>query len=280
MVIYSVVLWLAVLVGGIFIIRWFAQTDWGRKSLENAPARPNFMPYYFPFAVLLGWLALASLGSSLAESLTSELTDWRQKFATFSFFFAVEVVAVVFIVFSAQKYFINGVNGFGLKTRSVFQDFFSSAGVFIIVWPFVTLSLALVVAIGEQIMGSDFQMQKNEGLAVLLEYKQMSLRILMIVFAAGLTPIFEELVFRGLLQTYFRETLCYKPWIGIFITSAIFSLLHPLMHLPAIFILSVAMGYVYEKSGSLWRAIFIHCIFNSSQIAMALLLQSQYSLGK
>jgi len=273
MVIYSVILWLAFIVGGIFIIKWLAQTAFGTKSLENSPPRPNFMPYYFPFIVLLGWLSLASFGSTVAESLTSELTDWRQKFATFSFFFTVEVVAVFFIIFSAQKFFINGLHGFGLRIKGLFGDLLSSAGVFIIVWPFVTLSLALVVVVGEYFLGSDFQMQKNEGLAVLLEYKQMSLRILMIVFAAGLTPIFEELVFRGLLQTYFRESLGYKPWVGIFITSAIFSVLHPLMHLPAIFILSVAMGYVYEKSGSLWRPMFIHCIFNSSQIAMALLFQ-------
>ncbi len=274
MVIYSIVLWLAFLVGGGFIIKWLAETGFGTKSLDSAPARPNFMPYYFPFAVLLGWLALASLGSSVAESLTSELTDWRQKFATFSFFFTVEVVAVVFIIFFAQKYFIDGLKGFGLKVKSIFQDLISSAGVFIIVWPFVTLSLALVVIIGQYFVGPDFAMQKNEGLAVLLEYKQMSLRILMIVFAAGLTPIFEELVFRGLLQTYFRETLGYKPWVSILIVSAIFSVLHPLMHLPAIFILSVAMGYVYEKSGSLLRPMFIHCIFNSSQIALALLLSN------
>lgn len=274
MAVYSIVLWLTFLVGGGFLIKWLAETELGSKSLDNSPVRPNFMPYYFPFAVLLGWLALASLGSSLADSLTSELTDWRQKFATFSFFFAVEVVAVVFIIFSARKYFVNGLNTFGLKLKGVFQDLISSAGVFIVVWPFVTLSLALVVFVGQHFFGSDFQMQKNEGLAVLLEYKQVSLRILMIVFAAGLTPIFEELVFRGLLQTYFRENLGYNPWVGIFITSAIFSVLHPLMHLPAIFILSAAMGYVYEKSGSLWRSIFIHCIFNSSQIAMALLLQS------
>lgn len=273
MVIYSIVLWLTFLVGGGFIIKWLAETSLGTKSLDSAPARPNFMPYYFPFAVLLGWLALASLGSSVAESLTSELTDWRQKFATFSFFFTVEVFAVVFILFAVQKYFVNGLNCFGLKVRSVFQDFISSAGVFIIVWPFVTLSLALVVVLGEYFVGPEFSMQKNEGLAVLLEYKQVSLRILMIVFAAGLTPIFEELVFRGLLQTYFRENLGYKPWMSIFIVSAIFSVLHPLMHLPAIFILSVAMGYVYEKSGSLLRSIFIHCIFNSSQIALALFFQ-------
>ncbi|MCE5340699.1 MAG: CPBP family intramembrane metalloprotease [Planctomycetaceae bacterium] len=274
MIIYSIVLWLTFLVGGGFIIKWLAETSLGTKSLDSAPPRPNFMPYYFPFAVLLGWLALASLGSSIADSLTSELTDWRQKFATFSFFFTVEVVAVFFIIFSAQKYFVNGLKSFGIRAKDVFQDLISSTGVFIIVWPFVTLSLALVVMLGEYFLGSDFQMQKNEGLAVLLEYKQISLRVLMIVFAAGLTPIFEELVFRGLLQTYFRENLGYKPWMSIFMVSAIFSVLHPLMHLPAIFILSVAMGYVYEKSGSLLRSIFIHCIFNSSQIALALLLQS------
>jgi uncharacterized protein len=98
----------------------------------------------------------------------------------------------------------------------------------------------------------------------------LSLRILTIFFAAVLTPIFEELVFRGLLQNYMRN-LNYGPWQSIFMASIIFSVLHPLMHLPAIMVLSVCMGYAYEKSGSLLRPIFIHIFFNASTIALALL---------
>jgi len=65
--------------------------------------------------------------------------------------------------------------------------------------------------------------------------------------------------------------LDYSPWQSIFIASIIFSILHPLMHLPALLILSVCMGYAYERSGSLLRPIFIHLFFNAVTIAFALL---------
>lgn len=264
----------SLLLGGTLLVKWLATTQFGTKSLESAPPRPNFMPYYFPFIVLFGWLALSYLGSYAAEELTSKMTDWRQKFATFSVFFAVEAVAVVFIIYSAKKYFVDGLAGFGIRFKNILRDLVASAGVYITVWPFVVISLMLVMFIGKFFAGPDFSMEKNEGMVVLLEYKQLILRILMVLFAAGLTPIFEELVFRGLLQTYLRQTLGYSPWQSIFIVSGIFAILHPIMHFPGIFLLSAAMGYVYERNGSLMRSMLIHCFFNGSQIAMALLIQS------
>jgi membrane protease YdiL (CAAX protease family) len=274
MIIYYVVLGGTFLLGGGLFIKWLAETEFGIKSLDSAPSRPNTMPYYFPFAVLFGWLVLSSLGSTVIESVTSEEIDWQQKFATFGFYFFVEVIAVIFILFAVNRFFVNGLSGFGLRIKGIFRDICHSTLMFIGTWPFVAFAIFLVAFFGQLIMGSDFEMQKNEGLEVLLGYKQLSLRILMIVFAALLTPIFEELVFRGLLQTYLRETLGYKPWTSIFVVAGIFAVLHPLMHFPGIFILAVVMGYAYEKSGSLLRPMLIHCFFNSWQIALALFFQS------
>ena len=42
-------------------------------------------------------------------------------------------------------------------------------------------------------------------------------------------------------------------------------------HWPVLFVLAVGMGYAYEKSGSLWRPIFIHALFNSIPILQSLL---------
>jgi len=271
---YNIFFVVSLAVGGGMLVKWLAETRFGTKSLESAGHRQNFMPYYFPFAVLFGWLVLTAIGSSAAGSLTSKMTDWRQKFAMFSVFFGIEVVVIVFIVNSTKAYFEDGLRGFGIRFDELFKDVAAAAGIFIAVWPIVIVVLAAVVFVGTQIVGPQFELDKNEGLVVLLEHKQIILRILMVAFAAGLTPIFEELVFRGLLQTYMRENLGYGPWQSIFFVSAIFAVLHPIMHFPAIFILSVAMGYSLEKSGSLLRPIFIHLLFNGTTIAFALLSQT------
>ena len=35
-----------------------------------------------------------------------------------------------------------------------------------------------------------------------------------------------------------------------------------LAHWPALFVLALGLGYAYEKSGSLFRPIFMHAMFN------------------
>ncbi len=251
-------------------IYWVITRKFGIRELDGAIFRSNSMPYYLPAAVVCGWLGLYIVATSLAKDLTQQLPNWQQEFITYSIFAFVEVVIIVFILAAAQRYFTAGIAGFGLHTKGILTDIAAAAAMFIAVWPLVTGALYLIVKIGTIIDGQDFQMQQNEGLVVILEDSQLSLRILMIFFAAVITPIFEELVFRGLVQSYFRN-IGYGPWRAIFMASIIFSLLHPWMHLPALMILSIAMGYAYEKSGSLLRSIFIHCFFNSAMIAFALL---------
>lgn len=266
----SIFMIISALAGLALFIYWAVKNRFGRGTLERAIFRQNFMPYYLPFAVIFGWLGLYLVTSNLAENLTAQLPDWQQKLAVYSSFVLIEIVIIVFIFISARRYFEGGLSGFGLSLKGIFKDIVSAAAMFVAVWPLVLAAIYLIIIIGRLIEGPDFQMQQNEGLAVILENKQWSLRLLMIFFATILTPIFEELIFRGLLQTYLRD-LDYSPWQSIFIASIIFSILHPLMHLPALLILSVCMGYAYERSGSLLRPIFIHLFFNAATIAFALL---------
>jgi len=266
----SIFMIISALAGLALFIYWAVKNRFGRGTLERAIFRQNFMPYYLPFAVIFGWLGLYLVTSNLAENLTAQLPDWQQKLAVYSSFVLIEIVVIVFIFISAKRYFEGGLSGFGLSLKGIFKDIVSAAAMFVAVWPLVLAAIYLIIIIGRIIEGPDFQMQQNEGLAVILENKQWSLRLLMIFFATILTPIFEELIFRGLLQTYLRD-LDYSPWQSIFIASIIFSILHPLMHLPALLILSVCMGYAYERSGSLLRPIFIHLFFNAATIAFALL---------
>jgi membrane protease YdiL (CAAX protease family) len=96
------------------------------------------------------------------------------------------------------------------------------------------------------------------------------LKILVAVFAALIVPVFEELLFRGFFQTTLRS-LSGSPWVGIVLTSVFFAILHPPTHIPALFMLSVGLGYAYERSGSLLRPILMHIFFNGLSIGMTLL---------
>ncbi len=259
------------LAGLALFIVWAIKNNFGRDTLQRARFRSNSMPFYVPFAVIFGWLFLSVMVAGLAKSLSAQMPDWQQQFIAFSLLILVEIIIVIYILAAAKKYFDGGLKGFGLRPEGLGDDIASAAAIFFAIWPLVMIVIYLTMFIGRIIEGPAFQMEQNEGLKAILENDQLVMRILMIFFATILTPVFEELVFRGLIQSYLRD-IGFGPWRSIIGTSVVFTILHPLMHFPGLFILALAMGYAYEKSGSLWRSIFLHCIFNSTQIAFALLM--------
>jgi membrane protease YdiL (CAAX protease family) len=59
-------------------------------------------------------------------------------------------------------------------------------------------------------------------------------------------------------------------WTGIVVTSVIFAVLHEAWSIPLIFVLSLALGYVYERTGSLWAPIVVHFGFNTVNLMLVL----------
>lgn len=94
----------------------------------------------------------------------------------------------------------------------------------------------------------------------------------LIVFnAIVVVPLTEEIFFRGLFQTMLRSYIT-KPWPAIIFASLVFVAFHENpQHWPALFAPSLCLGYAYEKSGSLFRPIFIHCLFNAMSVFAAML---------
>jgi membrane protease YdiL (CAAX protease family) len=62
----------------------------------------------------------------------------------------------------------------------------------------------------------------------------------------------------------------WHTWAAILVTSIAFASVHPGWSQPIIFVLSVCLGYAYERTGNLWVPITIHAVFNS--ISMAIFL--------
>jgi len=116
-------------------------------------------------------------------------------------------------------------------------------------------------------------MQPHEELQLVATRPEFPVRIVIFISTAVFVPILEELMFRGFLQTMIRSF--FKAgngaWLAIAITSWLFAMLHAdVSHWPALFVLGSCMGYSYEKSGSLFRPIFIHAIFNATSIMAAM----------
>lgn len=110
--------------------------------------------------------------------------------------------------------------------------------------------------------------------------------IAIIIGACVIAPLWEELLFRGHLQTLTQcamrrllargtvrsqNTRVWADWSAILLTSWLFMWMHPLWSWPIIFLLAICLGYTYERTGNLWVCITMHALFNSSMTAMFLL---------
>jgi membrane protease YdiL (CAAX protease family) len=98
-------------------------------------------------------------------------------------------------------------------------------------------------------------------------------RIVIVIGAIVLAPIFEELLFRGHIQTAILHTVSrsgnslWARWLAIIIASIIFTISHSEgWMMPPIFVLSICLGCAYERTGSLWVPMLMHAAFNTTNI--------------
>lgn len=97
---------------------------------------------------------------------------------------------------------------------------------------------------------------------------------ILIASAVVVAPLLEEVVFRGLLQTALLKVAGgERRWVVIAFASGLFAVTHMgaavWQSLAALFALSVILGYLYEKTGSLWPSILCHAGFNAYNVAVA-----------
>jgi membrane protease YdiL (CAAX protease family) len=130
-------------------------------------------------------------------------------------------------------------------------------------------------------------------LAAMKDVKDPLTRALLILGACVAAPVFEEYLFRGHIQTFLARVLEPKPtprsvvvaeegtvlsyaalplehdrsgsrvWLAILITSFFFAVVHAMWMAPLIFLLSLCLGYAYERTGNMWVSIVIHALFNT-----------------
>lgn len=257
------------LVGFFLFAAWLLKTSIGTKALENSVPRRNNMPLYLPFVIFFASYWLFGMGSWITIKIFGNSQDWHSVFFNNLVFCISGLVIVLAIVIVVRPYFARGLKGFGLNFKTIHKDFLMAFVSLVTVWPIMMVAIRITVYFGRYFYGSDYQMQQHQELQTLSEYPQLLPRIFIAVVAIVVVPFLEELLFRGLFQTAIRSMLNvkYSAWLSIAISSGLFIVMHAdISHWPALYVLGVGLGYSYEKSGSLFRSIFMHIFFNATVI--------------
>ena len=188
-------------------------------------------------ALFFGFLVFAIVG---AAGYSINQGDYFQHQYTF---IAVKSL-LLFLSFGYAKWF--DMISFGMLSR---KQLFLFIGVFL---------LTLLVNIGYHAFFSVV----SGASAQHLEEASKGLSFSFIVSATVLAPIQEELLFRGLLQ----GTVFDNSWLGLVLTSSLFSFMHEPYDMPSLFyylLLGVLLGFAYKKSQNLWVSTLVHMFYNS-----------------
>jgi len=171
---------------------------------------------------------------------------------------------------------IGGVYLFGLRRKGLNWEAVglrSTSPIWYVISVVVTLIAipiaSLVVLLWFYLIGQPFE---NPQLDFLLPEGLSTFDALIMLFLAGFAaPFGEELLFRGILYTMFRER--WAIWLSVIISSFLFGLIHGNVAVGLTgFLLGIIAALVYEYSKSLWTAILVHSINNSLKIGLLYLL--------
>lgn len=121
----------------------------------------------------------------------------------------------------------------------------------------VAFGLSLIIEgvyfqlITEKNTQADFQAAATGGVLSLL---------VLLITGAFLTPLGEEVVFRGVIANALNR---YGMWPGVVGSAAIFAVIHgPSVILLDAFMVGILVGILFRKTGSVWPGLVTHVVYN------------------
>jgi len=216
----SIVLCTMGLCVGIVWLFWFD----GFGSLRKTPIRRHRRWFVFwPLVILVFWI----VGMLLIQTVTT--TD----IISYPANAVLEIGLIAGMLIIVRKSFARDIKGFGINSKNLIHDAPWAAINLLGTFPLILFGLWVTLTLGRFFRGTDFSLEVHQTLDILTD-ASMGLRILVVVFAALIVPVFEELLFRGFFQTSLRS-LSGNQWTAIVLTSVFFAILHPPTHIPALF---------------------------------------------
>jgi membrane protease YdiL (CAAX protease family) len=238
-----------------------------QSSLSCVPLRTCRLDLVHVAFVLVVWMlafmGLNRLGNSLSPPAGMSPEEWRGtgqmpglwSVAAQS---AAKLIAAGGLVVLAVVSLEGGLAGFGLTSKRLGRDIAWAVLGYLAIWPLCMGVAQLVVLVSGR--------PPQHAVMMLLHSPRVPSWGVAVLWLSAviISPLSEELFFRGLLQTVFRGYVD-RPWTAIAFASIAFGLVHVSQpqYVAALTVLGFALGYLYEHTGSLIGPILMHILFNT-----------------
>ncbi len=183
--------------------------------------------------------------------------------ATLSFQGAAWVLIFIFLKLNE----VDWRDAFGLRNAHLFRSLALALLVLAIALP-VVLGLQQVSVLVLSKLG--WLAKDQRAVDLLVNADSWWMRGYLAFFAVVLAPVAEEFIFRGVLFPFVKQLGWPKlAWIGV---SLVFAFIH--LNAPTfvpLFVLALALTWLYEKTGCLLASITVHCLFNASNLIILFL---------
>jgi membrane protease YdiL (CAAX protease family) len=259
-----------VVLGAGVLYLWHALYD-GPRALDRAPVRRTRINPFFSLVLVFVYLvSTAVLAGGIDMFFKGKTESAAAKVTTYTSLALVEILLIAGMLWVAGHTFARRLKGLGLRPAMLPNDLRWAPVHLAAVYPLILFGLWCVLFAGRLFAGSDYSMQEHQSLQTLTATDSALMRWLIVIFAVLIVPVFEELLFRGFVQTSITAWTGH-PWLAILATSLLFTVLHPWQHQLGLFFLSCGFGYAYERSGSLFRPIIMHMLFNGLSVTAVFL---------
>ena len=200
----------------------------------------------------------------LFNNLTSPLKESLRVFIGYS---SMTIAPLLIIRYQLKGLVSSGIEGGWLqwKIKPIKEGIFKSISGWLMIMPLVLLIGWLM----NEIIGD--QGGSNPLLELVLNSDELIPLLFLLVTTVVLAPVFEELVFRGVLLPVLVSKV--GKISGVLLSALIFALAHlSVGELPPLFVLGIGLGLMRLSSGRLFPCALMHSLWNGVTFASLLLV--------
>lgn len=271
----SLFLFLGIIGGSLLAIGWLADR---REKVQAPPPTWGIEVVFLGFGL---WLLMQMLGAFLGLTFLGDnsmpVPLGENPIALISGLLGGGIFSLIFagILLKLPDWIGGGRDPLAISGSMI--SGLSTGAICFLLWIPGLVCSTILWAAGLTLMGFDLESQQQQVVKLFssaVEDESSALLALLFLFAVGVAPVVEELLFRGLLYRWLAKHLGVGS--GILISSLIFGAVHlefsdDTIHLGAIgpvSILGAVSAWLLHRNGNLWACVGLHATFNLGQLML------------